>query len=215
MTCIVSITSCIWGPTIAYDWQVESHHEFVGKIVQFNSTHDDSINSFISFDLDENEDVSGRIYHFDTIANKSAVQKYGLCDKTCSTFDIDIIYYFKSDTENSAYQDCVYQIGCYYRDASFNFSKQDKIEIKQCNTYNGEESANQCSHVYEDRKYLETLCSDPAIYNHVYHYEIFVNNTEVACIHISSINEASEEKLNEIIAMLYDSLVILNTGDKK
>ena len=205
------LTSCIWGPTIGYNWKVENHGSFVEKIVEFNSTHDDFVESFISFNFDENENVTKQIYSFDTIANKSAVAKYGLCDKTCSTFNIDIMYYLKSNIDNIEYQDYAYQIGCYYRDVRFNFSKDDKIEIKQGNTYEGEPSENQCSHSYEDMKYAKMLHSDTIIYNHTYHYEIFVNDTKVACIHISSIDEASEEKLNEIINMLYDSLVIINT----
>lgn len=211
ITSVLMLTSCVWGPTIAYEWQVESHSEFVEEIEKFNSTNDEYISTFISFDLDENENISKQIYHFNTIANKSAVNKYGLCDKICSTFDIDIMYYIRSNIENAEYQDYAYLVGCYYRDVSFNFSAQDNIEIKRCNTYEGEYSDRQCSHAYEDQKYFGSIDSDTFIYNHTYHYEIFVNDTEVACIHISSIDETSEEKLNEIINMLYDSLVVLNT----
>ena len=42
---------------------------------------------------------------------------------------------------------------------------------------------------------------------------VTVNGVEVACIHISSIEEASEEKLDEIIQMLSDSLVVINTDE--
>ena len=40
-----------------------------------------------------------------------------------------------------------------------------------------------------------------------------VNDTLKCNIHISSIEEASEEKLNEIIQMLLDSLVVINAED--
>lgn len=211
MASALALTSCIWGPTIAYNWQVESHSEFVEKIEQFNSTHDEFVNTFISFDLDEKENISKAIYHFDTVANKSAVHKYGLCDKTSSTYNIDIMYYIKSTIEDTEKQDYAYQVGCYYRDVRFNFSKLDKIEIKQGNTYDGEDSDNRCTHTYEDKKYPEKFYSDPNLYNHMYHYEMFVNGVEVACIHISSIEEASKEKLDEIIQILRDSLVLINT----
>ena len=52
-----------------------------------------------------------------------------------------------------------------------------------------------------------------SIYNYSYHYSLYVNGAEYCCIHISSIEEASGEKLDEIIQMLLDNMVILNPKD--
>ena len=49
--------------------------------------------------------------------------------------------------------------------------------------------------------------------NNIYHYKLLVNEKKFACIHISSIEEASEEKLEEIVQMLIDSMVIINTEE--
>ena len=40
---------------------------------------------------------------------------------------------------------------------------------------------------------------------------MYKNGTEFACLHISSIDEASEEKLAELVQMMQDSLVVINT----
>lgn len=207
------LTSCVFGAIISFDWEVESHSQFIEKIEKFNRTHDEFVNTFISFDLDENENVSKSIYHFVTVANKSVVQRLGLCDKVCRTFDVYIMYYLRSDIEDTEHSDHAYQIGCYYRDKPFNFSEQDKIEIKKCKTYDGNEPSERCSYEYIDFIYSEILYSNKFLYNNIYHYEMFVNDTKCACIHISSFDEESEEKLNEILQMLLDSMVVLNTEE--
>ena len=55
--------------------------------------------------------------------------------------------------------------------------------------------------------------SEKKIYSYVYHYQINVNNTKFGCLHISSVDEINEEKLAEIIQMMGDSLVVLNTEE--
>ena len=161
MAKMLSLTSCMWGPTIAYNWKVETHNEFVKEIEKYNSIHDEFINTFISFDLDNNENISNRMYRFSTIANKSAVHKYGLCDKVGRTFNVEFACHLRLNVENNDYP---YQIGCYYRDTQYNFSEKDKIEIKKGNPYDGKDLSSQCNHMSKDRKYTEKIFSDLYIY---------------------------------------------------
>ena len=66
--------------------------------------------------------------------------------------------------------------------------------------------------IYEESLLLERNDEGKyKVYNHIYHYSLYIDGTEACCIHISSIDEASEEKLNEIIQMMQDSLVVINT----
>ena len=53
------------------------------------------------------------------------------------------------------------------------------------------------------------------IYVQSYHFDILVNEKKYGCIHISAIDNSDDTKIEEIRQMLMDSLVILNTGDKK
>jgi hypothetical protein len=48
-------------------------------------------------------------------------------------------------------------------------------------------------------------------YDFVYSLALLINGEFEMSIKISSIEEASEEKLNEIIQMLLDNMVIINT----
>ena len=223
LTSALSLSGCYFGPTIAYNWEVHTHDEFVTEIEKFNSVNDGFVNTFISFDFDENKNISKTIYRFDTAANKSAVNDIGLCDKICNFFDIDIIYYLREKGKNDEVLDYAYQIACYYRDVQYTFSESDKIEIKEGFTQKGEklDMAN-CSYRGTDISYLKILYEKESgddlyvskmvydTYKSAYHYEIFINDIKFACLHISSIEEASEEKLEEIVQMF---MVILNTEE--
>lgn len=212
MAVMISLASCVVRP---YDWSVESHREFVEKIGDFNSKHDEFVNTFISFDLDEQENVSNGIYYFVTLANNLNAEIFGVRDKICNTFDVYITYYLKSDTEDAEYSDHKYQVACYYRDKPFNFSEQDKIEIRKSTSNDGVNPSEQCNLIALDGLYSETLFGDKYYYKNLYHYEIYANDKKVACIHISSVDETNEEKLNEIIRILLDSIVIINSEEQK
>ena len=206
ITSTVGLFGCYFGPTISYEWNVQTHVEFVEEIEKFNSLNDGVVNAFISFDLDNCEDISEKYYQFSAVANKGAVNKYGLCDKfSHGPLYIDLVYYLKSNVENDEHNEHAYKIHCSYGDVQYNFSEDDKIEIQNNMTHN-------CGDVHEDH-YYGMRTSKNMIYNNVYLYEFFVNDVRFACIHISSIGEASEETLGEIIQMLLDSIVILNTEE--
>jgi hypothetical protein len=215
ITSVFGLSGCYWGADVNRNWQVNTHQEFIEAIKKFNSQNDGSVNTFISFDLDENEEISEIYYSFVTAVNKAKLGKFGLCDKICDTYSVYLIYYMKANIPNSEHEDRAYKIACHYRDSMYNFSKTDKIEIKNSNTYKGNElkSCNSFIDSFYEHGIIDSYTIENLIYNYSSHYELFVNDVEFACIHISSIEEASEEKLDEIIQMLYDNLVIINTEE--
>lgn len=210
----VSLFGCYFGPTIGYRWYVNTHEEFVQKIEEFNSINDGVIDTFISFDLDENEEVSERWYWFVTSAIKTAKEKLGLCDKICNTYAIYQLFYLKANTQNNEHEDCAFKIACFYRDAQYNFSENDKIEVKKGTTFNGEvvpeQQCGEFQDEYKDFGIDYSNLPENMIYNYSNHYEFFVNDKEFMCIHISSVDEVSEEKYEEIIQMLLDNMVVIN-----
>ena len=212
ITSAVGLFGCYFGATIVYNWEVNMHDEFVAEIEKYNSVNDGFINTFISFDLDKNEDVSKRIYQFYTITNNGGVNKFGLCDKICSFWNIGLMFYLKSNIENSDHNEHAYKIICSYDNVEYTFSEYDKIEIKQNNTDKCGCKRELDMYYHEHLGYSSFEIEDK-IYTNAYYFEMLVNDVKFACIHISSIEEASEEKLNEIIQMLLDNMVIINTEE--
>ena len=203
----VGLFGCYFGSEVDYGWHVETNEEFVQEIEEFNSVNDGAVNTFISFDLDSNEVVSDAFYELSTRANNAIIGEFGLHDKVCN-LSITIIYYLKSEIENDEHNEHAYKINIHYG-GYHKFSKRDKIEIRH-------NTATNCKGIIEDawymeQGYLDTSKGEYMMYQNAYHYNIFVNDTQIACIHISSIEEASEEKLNEIIQMLLENMVIINT----
>ena len=208
------LTSC---GTVEYDMEVNSHKEFVNSIENYNSLHDLYVDTFISFDLDANEKVSKSIYYVFTLMPLSArnylIEHGHICDIHNDGLAQILIYYLKDD--EAASSDYAYKIKCSFSKVPFNFTNEDEIEIVNSScTYYSENSYLRNDEFYEDTLLTQADIEEKdRIYNHVYHYSLCVNGVQACCIHISSIDEASEEKLNEIIDMLYDSLVVLNTEE--
>lgn len=211
LTCMTSLTSC--PSPIPYDWEVYSHEEFVKQIETYYSCHDLFVETYISFDLDDNDAVSKSIYFTATNVNSKARGfniKHGyVCDRYDDGLIYRFIYYLKTE-EN----DYGYKIKCFNRKFDYNFNENDKIEILSSQVFNCKGNLDfEYDLMYEEFAVELLIEPDAAIYNHTYHYSFRVNGLEMCCIHISSIEEASEEKLDEIIQMLLDSLVILNPND--
>ena len=210
---VFTLTSCGF---VEYDWEFNSHEEYVNYIDNYNSLHDLYVETFISFDLDDNENVTKSVYYiFEIIDSKAKgfIQKNGyLCDMYSDGLAKILIYYLKGEGE--AHSDYAYKIKCNFSKVPFNFTSDDEIKIEESScTYYSESSSLRNDEFYEDS--LITISGpkdEDLIYNHVYHYSLYVKDTIVCCIHISSIEEASQEKLDEIIQMLYESLEVINTG---
>ena len=198
-----------------YEWEVDSHEKFAQKIEEYNSRHDLYVDTFISFDLDDNNEVTKRLYSaFSIISTKSKSfsKNHGyICDIHDEVLAIRFLYYLKSTDENV--NDYAYKIKCNCRKVDFNFTENDDIEIvpSKCKIYSNYDSPSN-DLMYEASLITESNDKEKyTVYNHAYHYSLNVNGVEVCCIHISSIEEATEEKLAEIIQMMQDSLVVLNT----
>ena len=209
---MLCFSSCIFHGIIVWHKEVYSHEEFVQWVEGYNSRHDLYVDTFISFDLDDNEEVTKRLYasntKISTKHNKFIAEHGYICDIHDYSFPIFMAFYLKDDVENA--NDYAYKIRCSPRVVDFNFTENDSIEIFATECSYSSDAA--IDYMYEYSLIYDTDKND-AIYNHVYHYSMYANDKLIACFHISSIDEASEEKLNEIIQMMSDSLVILNTED--
>ena len=207
----VSLASC---GKIPYDWEVETHKDFEKQIETYFSTHDLHVDTFISFDLDNHENITKSIYFTGSMVTARAMRFMEKHEYTCDLYSDGLaqilVFYLKSDGENT--NDYAYKIKCSFTRVDFNYTKEDKIEIidSECTYYSLK------STLRNDFFYEETLEGDDAnveTYNHVYHYALCINDVEACCVHISSIEEASDEKLKEIHQMLLDSLVVMNAQD--
>ena len=214
ITSVLMLTSCGY---VEYDIEVNSHKDFVNNIDNYNSLHDFYVDTFISFDLDENEMVSKSIYYVFTLmplSSRNFLIEHGyICDIHNDGLAQILVFYLRGENESSS--DRAYKIKCSFSKVPFNYTSEDEIKITNSNcTYYSENSTLRKDEFYEDTLLTQAGIEEKdRIYNHVYHYSLCVNDVQACCIHISSIDEASEEKLNEIIDMLYDSLVVLNTEE--
>ena len=195
----LSFAGCIFVPIVPSDWEVYSHKEFIEKIEQYNSINNGSIDTFISFDFDDNENITKKIYYFWTDVS----DRFGIYDILDHYYDIDLIFYLKD-------QDHLYYYKIHYNynrnHTQNNFTEQDKIEIVKFDNHHCVVQ-NDC---YYDESIEDHSNEEVIMYNHYYKCGIYVNGARIGCIHISSIDETSEEKLDEIIQMMSDSLVVIN-----
>ena len=60
--CAVMMLSLISCGEFAYEWEVDTHDEFVKNIEKYNSINDGFVDTFISFDLDDNTEITKRLY---------------------------------------------------------------------------------------------------------------------------------------------------------
>ena len=199
LTSALTLASC---GIFAYEWETYSHEGFVSKVNEYNSIHDIYVDTFISFDLDSNEEVSERIYYFRSGLKKKMHDKI-LYDIYNKSYDVAQVFYLNSDKYEHAFK-----ITCKYGRIKNNITEEDKIEIKSLSKHFDCESGEM---YYQASLEIDNREEANRIYEHIYRYEIYVNDVNIGCVHISCIEEATEEKLNEIIQMLSDSLVVLNT----
>ena len=208
---MLCFSSCIFQGIIVWHKEVYSHEEFVQWVEGYNSRHDLYVDTFISFDLDDNEQVTKRLYASATrISTKhnGFIAEHGyICDIHGYIFPTNFVFYLKGDGENA--NDYAYKIRCKRRVVDFNFTENDNIEIRASECTNSSDAF--LDYMYEKSLIYQPDSEKVSVYNHIYHYSMYVNDALIACFHISSIDESSEEKLNEIIQMMSDSLVILNT----
>ena len=211
---MLSLTSC--GGLVNYSWETNSHKDFADYINKYNSLHDLYLETNISFDLDNNEKVTKSIYY---IFAMLPVSRKGYCIKNGHTCDLHVdglsrilVYYLKGDGENANGNE--YKIKCSFSKVPFNFTNEDEFEIREssCEYYSSLRNLSN-DLVYENsiqKRVSSEEIKNNSIYNNVYHYTLYVNGVRSCCIHISSVEKASEEKLAEIHQMLLDNMVVIN-----
>ena len=209
LTSLLNLTGCMFRPTMVYDEEYYSHEEFVKMIEHYNSINNGSVDKFISFNLDSNDNVSKGIYRFSVITNnKSLIKKYGFLDIYDEYYDVDQICYINNRE---------YKIGYHYDRTQMrqDFSRNDNMEIKVNDKKNCPYSSHDFDY-YESFKTIDETTGTVVreelyerMYNYTYHYEFYIKDMKCGCIHISSIDEASEENLNEICRLLIDNIIIV------
>ena len=194
LTISLTCSSCVFGwGMYSSGWSVYDHQSFVEKIEEFNSKHNAYVDTFISFDLDSNEEILEKYYYFQAVSS-SKQSKDTPYDKYTNHFhEVVILFYlsgykieYKSQTGLSG-----------------NFTDKAEFDIKS-----GGKHGMDCK---EDALYYQDSDNSKKIYNYAYYYKLYVNDVEFGCVHISSVDEPSEEKLNELLQMMEDSLVVINT----
>ena len=188
---------------LQYSWETYSHEEFIKEIEKYNSINNGSIDTFISFNLDSNDDVTQKIYCLQTVVNKTMRQKLGFVDILDEPYSICQVFYLRNEDNSHKYE---YKITCRYDRIDNNFTEHDKIEIIKFDNHRCMASDD----AYYDESIEDHSDEIVIMYNHYYRCGIYVNGVMIGCIHISSIEETSEEKLDEIIQMMSDSLVVIN-----
>ena len=209
---LASATNLCACMVIPIDWEVYSHEEFVRKIEKYNSINNGSIDTFISIDFDSNNDVSEKAYCFaSTTSNKSFVLKHGYYDIFDKYYSVSQMFYLISKTENNSFDKYAYKIKYKYNrnHTQNNFMQGDRIEIEFAE-HTGSCYSSKDLHYQESLELGSNTEDENMIYNYCYHFDVYINDVEFGYIHISSIDEPSIEKLDEICQLLLDNLVIIN-----
>ena len=176
----------------------KSHIEFANFIQEYNSKNDANVSSFISFDFDNYQGELDKYYNFFTRASYTAKDLY---DKNTIDTNVKILFYFDNEIK--------YKIKCSYTKPNKTIFYKDDFEIKILNEdeMSGEYSIKSVD--YQDERLSNN--EGEKSYDFVYSLALLINGEFEMSIKISSIEEASEEKLEEIVQMLMDSIVIINT----
>ena len=208
LTSVLGLSGCGLFP---YELEVYSHKAFVESMEKYNSLHDIYVNTFISFDLDDNDQVTKRLYSafaMTSATTKSFQRKHGyITDIHEDILSIRFLFYIISDNIDT--NESVYKVKCNFNKVPFNYTQDDKIEFLPSGCECPSSLKNRYDLVYEESFFGDG--EEVRIYNYVYNYSIYVNDTKACCIHISTKEETREEELNRIIKMLEDSLVVINT----
>ena len=204
---LMNLTSC----KQMYYWEADTHEEFADYIEKYGELHDLHVDTFISFDLDDKDEVLTKQYTVFSMISPFAndfERKHGyICDFYSDVLAVRFLYYLRGDEENA--NEYAYKIKCTCSRVGFNYTEDDEIDIlpSECSTYN-ESSNPSFDSMYEESVLRAGEGVD--MYSYYYHYSVYVNNVKACCIHISSIDEPSKEKLEQIVQMLKDSIVVLN-----
>ena len=179
------------------DISLTSHKEFVEFVEKFNSKTDKDISSFISFDLDKNNNITNKSYsiHLELISPNYI--KDDIFDKYTELAIVKMFFYF-NDTQSGVIKN-EYEVICVYCANDLNLRQNDSYKLMRSG---GEQ---------RDSLYIQLHSDNLDHYLYTYKYAVSTGGEEVMNIYISSILESTQEKLDEICQLLLDNIVIINT----
>ena len=106
------------------------------------------------------------------------------------------------------------QIISEYKTLKYNFYQNDSISYEMLGSYSAFVSESGIMEDWADRRtYNEETCSYDTYYNYMYTYRINIRGEKTIDLKITSENELSNEKLDEIIQLFIDNIVIINTEE--
>ena len=183
------------GGLVDDDIDMDTHGEFVSFLERYNSKNDGFKSSFISIDAKAIPYLEDSIYRF------SAVHNYGdsvFYDNNTKLSRITMYFYLNEPSIGEL------KIKCFYDKKDIHFSDSDNFEINLVESFKPQ----YFDYVDERTDNYETSAGK---YKFVYQLELMINNNREMLINISSVNEMSEEKIEEISDMLLSEMIVINT----
>jgi hypothetical protein len=180
-----------------------SHTEFMEFVKEYNSINDGEVLTFLSIDLD---DVPCYKCYEVAGVTKTKNNKLLIYDKYMTNgVGVMICIYLDDVDESGTLIENAYQIVCVDTNTKHKYYSIDSLSLFDS--------------VDEEPIYIQygnrsDVFYNPTenAYNHIQTYNLNTNGNTVMQITIASLEkEMSQEKLDEIIQMLYDRLVIINT----
>lgn len=225
-TVTLMFSSCLFSSGEAMrEINFSSHSELVDFVEDYNSKNDGFVDTFVSFDFDNNNEVRPYRYCFRSVwalpglFSKRDGGYKKLYDKNHShMFDCEMIFHIDDDVDKMY---C--QIYCFFEtNNEYNFYQGDNISIEfvgkysvydkwkyidesNCDTYGFERRFNDIRSYNYDTKTSELT------YNIMYAFLIKINDITELNIEITSVYDMTEEQLNYISQLFMDNLVIINT----
>ena len=210
-TSALTLTACNgWYGMVDRTITFKNHKELCEFAKKYGSENDGFVETFISFDFDNNNDVEVYQYNFYTTRQ---IKK--------SIITGDIINNDWYDKDHSSGFECEYifhmnaidaQIICHYStNSDYNFYQGDEISFQLVDTYQKFEPNGDKEEWADKRTFnMETLDYDK-YYEYMYVYQININGNEEVNLNITAKNEMSIEELDKIVQLFIDNIVIINT----
>lgn len=209
---VVMLSSCFMYMA-EYCASFYTHSEFVNFIERYNSKNDGYVSTFISFDFDSNEAVADKQYAVGTVAKFNRyTHKTKIFDKYYDDLAVQIVLLLDGEDENNDVVRNAYQVVCRYSSSysDFNFYQTDDFSYTKLDENN--EKSKFPYNIHKSSYYNP----DDLEYNYACTYNLNVNGIYVMEIAIASLEEEiSHEKIDEILQILMDNIVIINTEEKE
>ena len=204
LTSTLVLTSCPGGYGSRVNRRVlfDTNEDFVNFLEHYNSKNDGAVYTFIAFNFINCEKVKLHQYELNTVW-KAGYDLNKMYDKNHSyAFGCNAIFHI--DEINA-------QIQCKYSTKDYNFYQNDNMSFEFIETYQAFAPDGVREEYADQRTFnFETLDYD-RYYEYMYIYRISINQKEEVTVKITSENEIRREKLDEIVKLFVDNIVIINT----